>query len=104
MLGLVLGAAFLTGFGFGAFAVDVWLGLGMVAVARQSLTLVSFMAVLVLASLGAVHAEWQQAPAAVAVATGSFEGTVQVTDGPYLTRLGQRFLVRADHFGELRVC
>jgi ComEC/Rec2-related protein len=104
MLGLALGAAFLTGFGLGAAAVIVWLGIGLVAAVRHSLPLAPFAMVLALASLGAVHAERHEARSASAVLAGPFEGRMRVSDGPYLTSLGQRFVGRPESFDGLHVC
>lgn len=104
MLGLSLGIAFLTGFGLGPAAVVVWLGIGFVALVRHSLTFVAFLAVLALASTGAVYGIRQHAGNPTIARPGAFEGTLRITDGPYLTRSGQRFLVRIDKLPDLDVC
>jgi ComEC/Rec2-related protein len=104
VLGLALGIAFLTGFGLGPAAVVVWLGVGLVVLTRHSITLVAFLAILVLVSTGAVYGVRQDAGNPTSATPGSFEGTIKIADGPYLTRSGQRFLAHVETMPDLAIC
>src|SRR6476646_6459648 len=104
MLRLFLGIAFLTGFGFGAKAVVLWLGICLVALARRSVTISAVLAVCVLASIGALFGAQQHSGGPAIASPGEFEGTIRIADGPYLTQSGQRFLVHTDELPNLLIC
>lgn len=104
MLGLGLGLAFLTGFSFGAYAFVVWSGICALAVARKSLSLAAAAVILVVAGLGAWHAGNARADTHLLVPSGGFEGMIEIGDGPFLTRSGQRFTARMEQNAGPRLC
>jgi competence protein ComEC len=104
MLGLALGLAFLSGFGLGAIALVFWAGLGLLAVARQSLSFVALLVILLTASIGALEASVADDGPSSTFTAGSFEGMLLVEDGPFLTRAGQRFTATGSKMPGVRLC
>jgi len=104
MLGLGLGIGFLAGFGLGATTLVVWLGLGSLALARRGLSIGVVLAIGVATVAGAA---WGHAPMSNPEAgydEDAFEGIIVISDGPFLTRSGQRLLAHKEHAPSMLLC
>lgn len=104
MLGLAIGIAFLTGFGAGAIALIVWIALAAVTVARSSVVPLSALLIVGAGVLGVWYSHQANTDSVVVTRPGSFEGIVRVSDGPFLTQSGQRFLATANQNPEGVLC
>ncbi len=104
MLGLALGLAFLSGFGLGATALVIWLGLGSLTLARRGLSVGAVAAIGVVTLLGALWAHASVPGPTTLFSADAFEGVLLVDDGPFLTRSGQRLLARAERVPSVLLC
>jgi competence protein ComEC len=104
MTGILIGVAFLAGFGLGAAAVVVCIGLALLLRARGSLSTVAAAIVVVASVGGAVWAQTADAVNPVTFESGGFEGVAQVVDGPYLTQRGLRVVLQGDSTQGQRIC
>jgi len=104
VLGLALGIAFLSGFGLGATALVFWLGLGSLALARRGLSIGVVVAIAVATITGAAWARTAISRSEAAFTADAFEGVILISDGPFLTRSGQRVLARPERFPSALLC
>lgn len=104
MTGLGIALAFLSSFGIGFPSVVVWVGVGIVLLARDALSRPAFVAIAMASALGAAWAVTSSSSDTSVLRSGGFEGVVTVREGPYLTRVGHRYVVSGSATGGARVC